>query len=165
MTLPIPHAAAARPAAAEPEPGPDFEPETVAFSQRHEDFCLAFTEYANAAVAARWAGYAPASSHNQGYRLLKRSDIRARIGEIRQTMGEEGCAGRDILLGKLETVYNRALEDHHFTAAVARPVGVQIADGGNHAVGPPAKDVQVALVEGSGRVVSKVGFVLKQAKK
>jgi len=121
MTLPIPHTTSALPAALEPEPvdsGP------AGLNQRHEDFCLSFVRYGNAAAAARAAGYASVTSHNQGYRLLKRTDIRVRIGEIRQAMGGDGCADRDVLLGKLENVYNRALEDHHFTAA-ARTVEIQ----------------------------------------
>ena len=138
MTLPIP--------AAEPEPGPDFELAGAAFSQRHEDFCLSFVRYGSAAIAARAAGYAPATSRNQGYRLLKRADIRAHIGEIRQAMGDEGCADRNVLLGKLENVYNRAIEDHHFTAAAhtveiqARLAGLMPSLRERPAAVPPAAD-------------------------
>jgi hypothetical protein len=39
-------------------------------------------------------------------------------------MAEAHCRNLDILLGKLETVYRRAVEDHHFAAA-ARAIELQ----------------------------------------
>ncbi len=129
---------------------------------------LAYSPLAFGALTGKYLnGQKPDNSRHhlfpQFSRYFKPNGIKATESYMR--LARDHGLGRDALIGKLEVVYRRAIEDHHFTAAVARPVGVQIADGGNHAVGPPAKAVQVALVEGSGRVVSKVGFVLKQAKK
>ena len=91
---------------------------------RPERFCHAFVYYANAAHAAREAGYTPRSSNKQGYRLLKTSRIRARIREIQAQLSRDNCRDMDVLLGKLENVYRRAVEDHHFYAA-ARAVELQ----------------------------------------
>ena len=39
-------------------------------------------------------------------------------------MADDGCRETGVLLGKLENVYNRAIEDHHYVAA-ARTVEIQ----------------------------------------
>ena len=39
-------------------------------------------------------------------------------------MADDGCRETGVLLGKLENVYNRAIEDHHYVAA-ARAVEIQ----------------------------------------
>lgn len=91
---------------------------------RQELFCRAFVELANAAHAAREAGYAPASSRQQGHRLLKDSRVRARIADIQAETAAEACRNMNVFLGKLETVYRRAIENHQFAAA-ARAVEMQ----------------------------------------
>ncbi|MCP5365279.1 MAG: terminase small subunit [Hyphomicrobiales bacterium] len=91
---------------------------------RQERFCHRFVETANAAAAAKAAGYAPASARNTGYRLLRNPRIRLRIGEIQAELAQAHCRQIDSLLGKLETVYRRAIEDHQFSAA-ARAVELQ----------------------------------------
>lgn len=91
---------------------------------RHERFCRAFIENANASVAAKIAGYAPASARNAGYRLLRHPRIAARIAEIQRETAEAHCRNVDVLLGKLETIYRRAIDDRHFAAA-ARAVELQ----------------------------------------
>lgn len=91
---------------------------------RHERFCRAFIENANASVAAKIAGYAPASARNAGYRLLRHPRIAARITEIQRETAEAHCRNVDVLLGKLETIYRRAIDDRHFAAA-ARAVELQ----------------------------------------
>jgi len=78
----------------------------------------------NAAYAAKDAGYAPGSSGNQGYRLMRRPRIRARIAEIRAGLARAYCLDAGVLLGKLEAVYQRANEYHAFHAA-ARAVEIQ----------------------------------------
>src|SRR5512132_4736307 len=84
---------------------------------KHERFCRNFVEYANATLAAKTAGYTPASARNAGYRLLRHPRIIARIAQLQGEMAEAHCRNLDILLGKLETVYRRAVDDHHFAAA------------------------------------------------
>src|SRR5512132_1753890 len=74
---------------------------------KHERFCRNFVEYANATLAAKTAGYTPASARNAGYRLLRHPRIVARITELQGEMAEAHCRNLDILLGKLETVYRR----------------------------------------------------------
>ena len=91
---------------------------------RQERFCRYFVEYANAAVAAKAAGYAPQSARNAGYRLLRQPRIIERIVEIQGRMAKEHCRDVDVFIGKLETVYRRAINDHHFSAA-ARAVELQ----------------------------------------
>jgi hypothetical protein len=91
---------------------------------KHERFCRNFVEYANATLAAKTAGYSPASARNAGYRLLRHPRIVTRITELQGEMAEAHCRNLDILLGKLETVYRRAVEDHHFAAA-ARAIELQ----------------------------------------
>jgi hypothetical protein len=91
---------------------------------RHEKFCRKYVQFGCAAVAARAAGYAPGSSNNSGYRLIRHPRISRRIAEIEAEVGETHCTNRDVLLGKLETVFRRAIVDHHFNTA-ARAVDLQ----------------------------------------
>ncbi len=85
---------------------------------RHEAFCQYFVLYGSARNAAREAGYAPAWCKNQGYRLMRQPRIRARVADIRRELARDYALDAEVLLGKLETLYQRANEDHHFHAAV-----------------------------------------------
>lgn len=85
---------------------------------RHEAFCQYFVLGGNASHAARDAGYAPQSSHNQGYRLMRQPRIRARIAEIQGGLGHAFCLDQTVLMGKLEAVYQRAITDHNYHSAV-----------------------------------------------
>ena len=96
---------------------------------RHERFCQAFVLYANAATAACEAGYQSKWARKQGYRLMRTARIRARIQEIQVQMARDHGRDLDVLIGKLEVVYRRAIGDHHFTAA-ARAVELQARLGG-----------------------------------
>lgn len=49
---------------------------------KYEAFCRAFHHGDNATEAAREAGYSYESAAAQGYRLLKRTDIQARLAEL-----------------------------------------------------------------------------------
>ena len=91
---------------------------------RQERFCRKFVELANPTVAARAAGYAPASASNAGYRLIRHPRIGRRIAEIEAEKGESHRNDRDVLLGKLETVFRHAIVDHQFATA-ARAVDLQ----------------------------------------
>ncbi len=93
-------------------------------SPRQETFCHSYVYFPNAANAAREAGYEAASARQQGHRLLRTPAVTARIAEIRRGMAEDGCRETGVLLGKLENVYNRAIEDRHYVAA-ARTVEIQ----------------------------------------
>ncbi len=94
---------------------------------RQERFCQRFVECANAsgaARAARAAGYSPESARNAGYRLLRHPLIAARIAAIHAETARAACRDVGVLLGKLETVYRRSVDDHHFSTA-ARAVELQ----------------------------------------
>jgi phage terminase small subunit len=91
---------------------------------RQERFCHQFVECPNATAAAKAAGYRPASARNTGYRLLRDPRVVARIAEIQAELAGRQCRELDSLLGKLETVYRRAIDDHQFSAA-ARAVELQ----------------------------------------
>jgi hypothetical protein len=91
---------------------------------RQERFCRRFAEFGCAATAARAAGYAPKSARNAGYRLLRHPRIAARIAEIEAETARIHSRTSDVLVGKLENVYRRAVVDHQFQAA-ARAVDLQ----------------------------------------
>jgi phage terminase small subunit len=74
--------------------------------------------YSSARNAAQEAGYAPPSCKNQGYRLMRQPRIRARVADIRRELARAYALDAQVLLGKLEALYQRANEDHHFHAAV-----------------------------------------------
>ncbi len=104
-------------------------PPAPRLTPRQERFCQAFVLYANAANAARDAGYESKWARKQGYRLMTTARIRARIQEIQAEMARGHGRDLDVLIGKLEVVYRRAIGDHHFTAA-ARAVELQARLGG-----------------------------------
>jgi hypothetical protein len=91
---------------------------------RQERFCRKFVELGTATTAAVAAGYAPKYASNAGYRLIRHPRIVHRIAEIEAETGEAHCDTRDVLLGKLETVFRRAIVDHQFATA-ARAVDLQ----------------------------------------
>ncbi|MFQ5717453.1 MAG: terminase small subunit, partial [Nitrospinales bacterium] len=91
---------------------------------RQERFCHAFVEYACASVAACEAGYNRGTSRQQGWRLMQDPRIRDRIAAIQAGLARDHALTRDVLMGKLEVVYRRAMRDHHFYAA-ARAVELQ----------------------------------------
>lgn len=84
---------------------------------RQERFCQSFVYCLNAAKAARHAGYAPRTAKRQGYRLLNDPRIARRIQTIQWTLAEDHGRDTDCLVGKLEMVYRRAMEDRRYHAA------------------------------------------------
>ncbi|MDP6573015.1 MAG: terminase small subunit [Rhodospirillales bacterium] len=99
-------------------------PSATPLSPRQEVFCHSYVYFPNASNAAREAGYEAASARQQGHRLLRIPAIAARVAAIRRGMAEDGCRETGVLLGKLENIYNRAIEDRHYVAA-ARTVEIQ----------------------------------------
>ncbi len=93
-------------------------------NRRQESFCRHFVELGNATMAARAAGYAPRSARNAGYRLLREPKIAARVNAIQAELGEWHGRETAALLGKLETVYRRAIDLQQFSVA-ARAVELQ----------------------------------------
>ncbi|MCH7937329.1 MAG: terminase small subunit [Proteobacteria bacterium] len=111
---------------------------------RQEAFCHYFVLWGNASVAAKQAGYARASARNQGYRQGRRPRIRARIAALRRGLARAYGLDAEVLVGKLEALYQRAVDDHHFHAA-ARCVELQARMAG-HVEGR----FKVAAVESQG---------------
>ena len=91
---------------------------------RQERFCRRFVELACATTAARAAGYAPRWANTAGYRLLRHRRIAQRIAEIEAETARLHSRTSEVLVGKLENVYRRAVVDHQFNAA-ARAVDLQ----------------------------------------
>ncbi len=91
---------------------------------RHEKFCQHFVLDPNATRAAMAAGYSPHTARQQGCRLLRRQRLVERIAAIRRDLAREHCHDLGTLMGKLEALYRRAMEDHAFTAA-ARAIELQ----------------------------------------
>ncbi len=91
---------------------------------RQERFCRWFVELANAAAAARATGYSPKGAKMAGYRLLRHPRVARRIAEIEAETARLHSRGGDVLVGKLENVYRRAIVDHQFHTA-ARAVDLQ----------------------------------------
>ncbi|MCH7936904.1 MAG: terminase small subunit [Proteobacteria bacterium] len=120
--MPTTPAAAGPNTAAAPPASPDDS--TDPLPPRQEAFCHYFVLWGNASVAASEAGYARGSARNQGYRLGRRPAIRARIAELRRGLARAYGLDAEVLVGKLEALYQRAVEDHHFYAA-ARCVEIQ----------------------------------------
>ena len=140
----------------------------TALKARHERFCRWFVELANAAGAARAAGYSPKGANVAGYRLLRHPRVARRIAEIEAEMARLHSQGGDVLVGKLENVYRRAIVDHQFHAA-ARAVDLQArirclaappADAGRDA---DSESYPEARPEGGGRrrtACSQTGFAV-----
>ncbi len=80
--------------------------------------------YACASVAAKEAGYSRKSAKHQGYRLLRTGRVRARIQALHAEHCRDQAGDTEALIGKLENVYRRAVQDHHFHTA-ARCVELQ----------------------------------------
>ncbi|TVR81903.1 MAG: hypothetical protein EA405_07835 [Rhodospirillales bacterium] len=85
---------------------------------RQERFCRQFVECANAAAAARAAGYSDRSSRLAGYRLLRMPRVAERIAQLQQETARSHCRDLDVLLGKLEAVFRQSCEDHQFHVAI-----------------------------------------------
>ena len=95
---------------------------------RHEAFCQEYAACGNATEAAREVGYEYEHAANQGYRLLRRPDIQARLEEIKSEVeaweaerDAERAARRarlatmrateaETLLAKLDPVYEALLD-------------------------------------------------------
>ena len=74
-----------------------------ALKEKPEKFCQAYVISRNATAAAKEAGYSERSAYNQGYELLKRTDVQERIDELE----EEYSTDVDII-SELEKQYEQA---------------------------------------------------------
>ena len=76
---------------------------------RQDAFCRNYVSGMSGMHAAYRAGYSARSAANQGYRLLQRTDVQARIDSLRSVVAQRACLNSDALLAKLEAVYGRAM--------------------------------------------------------
>jgi phage terminase small subunit len=74
-----------------------------ALKEKPEKFCQAYVISRNATAAAKEAGYSERSAYNQGYELLKRTDVQERIDELE----EEYNTDVDVI-SELEKQYEQA---------------------------------------------------------
>ncbi|MDR1158849.1 MAG: terminase small subunit [Oscillospiraceae bacterium] len=65
---------------------------------------------ANATRAAKAAGYAAKNADSQACRLLKRSDVRAKIRELRADLVEQHGINRDSVILDLREVFRRCMQ-------------------------------------------------------
>ena len=86
---------------------------------RHEAFCRYYVTHLNAAEAARAAGYSERTGANQGYRLLRRPAVAARLAELRDEIAARDCLTLGAQLSKLEAAYRAALAKNQPAAAAA----------------------------------------------
>jgi len=86
--------------------------------RQHEEFCHLYVANPNAGSAALSAGYEHANRFTQGYRLLRRPDIAARVLELREEIAARECASVGVLLAKLESAFATAVKDGNAHAAV-----------------------------------------------
>lgn len=84
---------------------------------RHERFCQYYMSDPSATRAAVAAGYGARTARAQGSRVLARADVAVRLSELQAGVAGRSCASADALMAKLESVYVRAMENHHFHAA------------------------------------------------
>lgn len=109
---------------------------------KHESFCEFYSVSHNATEAARAAGYSYENAAGQGYRLLKRPEIQARLDamaaedderfarqaaerdEHRARLAALRATEAEALLAKLDPVYEHRMESEDF-AGVMKVVALQ----------------------------------------
>lgn len=115
---------------------------------RRERFCKRFVECANAAGAARAAGYASRSARSTGYRLLREPAVIERITQLQVETAQAHCARLELLLGKLEAVFRQSCEDHQYATA-ARAIELQAKLSGLAPGRPPSNGGRAKSVPAS----------------
>jgi len=82
-------------------------------NEKQERFSQAYVLHRNATEAARAAGYAPASSTNQGYRLLKLQEVQDRVTELEQELETDVN-----VIEEIEKQYEFAKNNGHTNSAI-----------------------------------------------
>jgi len=78
---------------------------------RQEAFCQFYVRGANAARAARLAGYGEAGAKNQGYRLLQEGRVRDRLEALREALRDERDARERDWMERLAEIGRQALAE------------------------------------------------------
>jgi hypothetical protein len=84
---------------------------------RQEAFCRHYAAGWTAERAAERAGYSHRSAANQGYRLLRRPDVLARLSQLYAQLAGETQLGTTALCAKLEAIYRSAMNRGEYGAA------------------------------------------------
>jgi phage terminase small subunit len=95
-----------------------------ALKPRYEAFCEHYAQHPNASLAAELAGYSGLNCDKQGWRLLRRPEIVARIAELRTEQAAIDSLNLPALLAKLTNAYHIANADSA-PMAVARLVELE----------------------------------------
>ena len=86
-------------------------------NKKHEFFCQEYIKDLNSTQAAIRAGYSEKTARQQGSRLLTNAAINSRIGELQEEIAERNEIDADNIMAKLETVYERSLQEGNYAAA------------------------------------------------
>ena len=95
----------------------------MALQARQELFCLEYIEDGNATQAAIRAGYKPKYAGTNADKLLKNTNIRARIDELMAEVQQEKIADAEEVLRYLTSVIRGEATEE---VAVGTPIGTEI---------------------------------------
>ena len=82
-------------------------------NEKQERFSQAYVLHRNATEAARTAGYATSSAHNQGYRLLQLQEVQDRVTELEQELETDVN-----VIEEIEKQYEFAKNNGHTNSAI-----------------------------------------------
>ena len=89
----------------------NFEENMPLKNPRFEKFCQHYAIYMHMTNAAKAAGYSEKSAYNQGSRLMKRDDIRARVRAIQENMATELGITEGSILKRLNDIVERCMQE------------------------------------------------------
>ena len=82
-------------------------------NEKQEKFSQAYVLHRNATEAAKAAGYAAESAYNQGYRLLQKQEVIARVHELEQELETDVD-----VIKEMESQYEFAKANGHTNSAI-----------------------------------------------
>ena len=89
----------------------DFKANAPLKNPRFEKFCQHYAIYMHMTHAAIAAGYSQKSAYNQGSRLMKRDDIRARVHAIQENMTTELGITEGSILKRLNDIADKCMQE------------------------------------------------------
>ena len=89
----------------------DFKANAPLKNPRFEKFCQHYAIYMHMTHAAMAAGYSQKSAYNQGSRLMKRDDIRARVHAIQDNMATELGITEGSILKRLNEIADKCMQE------------------------------------------------------
>ena len=85
----------------------------MALNEKQEKFAQSYILHRNATEAARAAGYAKESAHNQGYRLLQSEEVKERIQDLEKELETDVD-----VVSEIEAQYTYAKNNGHTNSAI-----------------------------------------------